>query len=224
MYELDLSVILKAMPELIDGLKLTLLISVISSVMAFLMGVIIVFVRSSAPAPLRFVTAAYVEIVRNTPVLIQLYLWYKGFPNFHLNLPPVVCGIMALTLYTGAYISEVMRSGIKAVAQEQYQAARGLGLTKLQTFRMIIFPQAMRITIPPLASQFINLVKNSSLVSFIAVSDLFYVVYKGAVDDFRFFEFFIAGALFYMLVTGIIAVVSSILEHKFRIRGRAVKV
>lgn len=224
MYQFDINIILETMPQILNGLWLTLFISVISSILAFITGVTIVFLRNTGSKPVRFLTGTYVEVIRNTPVLIQLYIWYKGFPNLDMNLPPIVCGILALSLYTGCYISEVMRSGINSIAHEQYEAARGLGLNRLQTFQLIIFPQAIRIIIPPLGSQFINLVKNSSLVSFIAVSDLFYVIYKGAVDDFRFFEFFLTGALFYMLVTGLIALASNILEHRFRIPGRSIKV
>ena len=121
-------------------------------------------------------------------------------------------------------MSEVLRSGINSIANEQREASKGLGLSELQTFRLIIFPQAVRIIIPPLGSQFINIIKNSSLVSFIAVTDLFYIIYKGAVDDFRFFEFFLIGAIIYISLTGTVAIITNMLEHKFNIPGRIFKV
>ena len=111
-----------------------------------------------------------------------------------------------------------------SITIEQHQAARGLGLSKLQAFRLVVFPQALKIVIPPLGSQFINLVKNSSLVSFIAVTDVFYVIYKGAVDDFRFFEFFTIGALIYMVLTGFIAIVSNLIEKSIKIPGLEAKI
>lgn len=224
MYDLDLNIVIQAFPAIIQGIKLTLIISIISSLLAFIIGLSVSFLRSLENPLIKHFSTAYVEIFRNTPLLIQIYLCYKGLPNIGITLPPVVCGILALSLYTGAFIAEVFRSGINSIAHEQYEASRGLGLTRFQTFTVVVLPQAIRIVIPTLGSQFISLVKNSSLVSFIAVSDLFYVIYKGAVDDFRFFEFFITGALIYMLLTGIIAVITNILEHNLRIPGRSIKV
>ncbi len=212
MYEIDFNVIVNALPQLIKGIKTTLFISLISSVVAFLIGFVIAFLRTMGTASLRAASTIYVEVIRNTPLLIQLYFVYKALPGFGPHLNPVTCGIIALSAYTGAYISEVFRSGINSVNSEQYQAARGLGLNKLETFNLVIFPQAIRVVIPPLASQFINLVKNSSLVSVIAVTDLFYIIYKGAVDDFRFFEFFVVGAFLYMALTGFIAATANTIE------------
>lgn len=224
MYNFDISVIIESMPVIITGIKITLFISVISAVCAFLIGLITVFLRTMGTKFLKFITISYVEIIRNTPLLIQLYFVYKVFPAFGLMLPPIGCGILALSIYTGAFISEVLRAGINSVASEQYQASISLGLSKFQTFRLVIFPQAIRIIIPPLGSQFINVIKNSSLVSFISATDLFYSVYKGAVDDFRFFEFFITGALIYMMLTGVIALLTNIFENMFKIQGRTAKI
>jgi len=224
MYNFDITAIKEYLPFLITGIKITVYISFISSIYAFIIGVITVFYRTMGSPRIKFLADAYVEIVRNTPLLIQLYFIYKCLPAFGLMLSPVLCGIIALSLYTGAFISEVLRAGISFVASEQYQASISLGLSKFQTFSLVIFPQAIRIVIPPLGSQFISLIKNSSLVSFISVTDLFYSIYKGAVDDFRFFEFFVIGALIYMTLTGTVALITNICENLFKIQGRAVKV
>lgn len=224
MYHIDLNIINYASIIILKGLKITVFISVISSFIAFIIGVATAYFRTSASVPCRIISYCYVEIVRNTPLLIQLYIYYKGLPEIGLKLSPILCGILALSIYTGAFISEVLRSGLNSIASQQNEAARGLGLTEFQTFIIVIFPQAIRIVIPPLGSQFINLVKNSSLVSFIAVGDIFYYIYKGAVDDFRFFEFFGIGAIIYMVLTGIIAILTNIFEHSYRIPGRAIKV
>jgi len=223
MYIIDFSVIKEAQPLLIEGIKTTFYISSISSVCAFLIGFFIVFLRTMSNSFFKFLAASYVEIIRNTPLLIQLYFIYKIMPDLGLMISPVWCGIIALSLYTGAFISEVLRSGILSVASEQHQASISLGLTNFQAFYLIIFPQAMRIVIPPLGSQFINVIKNSSLVSFISVTDLFYRVYKGAVDDFRFFEFFVTGAIIYMIISGTLASVTHLCEHFFKLNGRHAK-
>ncbi len=224
MYNIDLNVIIDALPQLEKGIKTTIFISLISSIAAFLIGLIVVYARTMANGFFSNLATAYVEVIRNTPLLIQLYFVYKALPEVGIHFPPIACGIIALSVYTGAYISEVLRSGINSITKEQYQAAIGLGLNKLQAFRLIIFPQAIRVIIPPLGSQFINLIKNSSLVSFIAVTDVFYVIYKGAVDDFRFFEFFITGALIYMVITGFIATASNIIEKMTKIPGREARI
>ncbi len=223
MYEIDFNVIADTLPTLIKGIEITLFISLISSLAAFLIGITVVFLRTMCTTPFRAAGTAYVEIIRNTPLLIQIYFVYKALPGLGAFLSPITCGIIALSIYTGAYISEVLRSGVNSVNIEQYEAAKGLGFNRLQSFILIIFPQAIRVVIPPLGSQFINLVKNSSLVSFISVSDLFYVIYKGAVDDFRFFEFFLVGVVLYMTLTGIIALASNLIEKYVEFHGKEVR-
>ncbi len=221
MYDFDIKYIIESLPYIAKGIELTIFISVISSILAFTIGLTIAFLRRTDIKPMTKLMGLFVELTRNTPLLIQLYIYYKGLPSIGLNLSPIACGIISLSIYTGVFISEVFRAGLNSIAHEQYQAARGLGLSDFQTFRLIIFPQALRIIIPPLGSQFINLIKNSSLVSFIAVTDLFYVIYKGAVDDFMFFEMFITGALIYMALTGIVALLTNIIEQKLKIPGKA---
>lgn len=220
MYDFEFSVIIESLPYILEGIGMTIFVSLISSFFAFLIGTIIAFLRNQQNRIVVFLTSAFVEFIRNTPLLIQLYIWYKGLPNLGVNIDPVMCGIIALSIYTGAFISEVLRAGINSIAKEQSEASYALGLSHMQTFRLIVFPQALRIVIPPLGSQFINLIKNSSLVSFIAVADIFYVVNKGASDEFRFFEFFLVGALLYMALTGIVAKIVNILENKYEMQGR----
>ncbi len=132
MFSFDTSVIIKALPVLMEGIKITLFISVISSVAAFIIGVFLVFFRTMGSSPLKFFAVSYIEVIRNTPLLIQLYFVYKALPSFGMMLPPIACGIISLSIYTGAFIAEVLRSGIKAVASEQYQASISLGLTNFK--------------------------------------------------------------------------------------------
>lgn len=224
MYQIDFWVIYKALPAILNGLLLTVIISFISAIIAFVLGIILALIRRSKNFLLKFLAASYVEIHRNTPLLIQLYIYYKGLPNIGITLNPVICGILALSFYTAAFICEVVRSGLSSVANEQYQGARALGLNSFQTYKIVILPQAIRIILPALTNQFINIIKNSSLVSFIAVTDLFYVIYKGAADDFRFVEFFITGAIIYMVLTGIVAFTASKIDNLFKIPGRSIKI
>lgn len=220
-YTFDWQVVIDAGPLLWEGVKLTVFISIVSSFFALLIGVIAALARLSDNKVLKTLGSSYVEFFRNTPLLVQLYIYYTGLPNFGIRMDPVVCGVVALSVYTGAYITEVVRAGIQSIAKEQFEAARSLGLSPFQTMQMIILPQAIRIIIPPLGNQFINLTKNSSLVSFISVTDIFYVIYKGAVDDFRYLEFFIVGCILYMCLVGIISFIVNLFEHYVHIPGRA---
>lgn len=224
MYNLDFTSLLDSKELIKQGILMTLYISLLSSIFAFTIGVLVTFLRDLPNKNIQRLTVIYTEAVRNVPLLIQLYIVYKALPHFGVSFSPVDCGIIALSAYTGAYMAEVLRSGMNAVAQEQKQASYALGFTYAQTFFMVTFPQAIRIVIPTLGSQFINLIKNSSLVSFIAVVDIFYVVYKGAADDFRIYEFFTFGVLIYMVLTGVVGVLTNYLENNCKVYGREAKV
>lgn len=224
MYNLDFSILLESKDLIKQGFIMTLYISFFSSLFAFTVGVLVTFLREMPNRKIQVLTTIYTEIVRNIPLLIQLYIIYKALPHFNIVFGAVECGIIALSTYTGAYMAEVLRSGMNSVAPEQKQASYALGFNHAQTFFLVTFPQAIRIVIPTLGSQFINLIKNSSLVSFIAVIDIFYVIYKGAADDFRIYEFFLFGIALYMSLTGIIALITNFLEHTFKVYGREAKV
>lgn len=224
MYTLDFSVLLEAKNLIWQGLLMTLRVSLLSSIFAFLLAVFVTYLRNIPCEITKYLINAYIELVRNIPLLIQLYIIYKVYPHFGLSFSPVNCGIIALSIYTAAYIAEVLRSGMNSIAKQQSQAAYALGLNYFQTFFMITFPQAIRIVIPALGSQFINLIKNSSLVSFIAVVDIFYVIYKGAADDFRIYEFFLLGTLIYMVLTGFVAVLINFIEAHLKVFGREARV
>lgn len=128
-------------------------------------------------------------------------------------LPPELCGILALAFYTGAYLTEVFRAGLLAIPKEQTEAALALGLPSCVIYRQILLPQAIRIVLPAIGNQLISLVKNSSLVAFITVNDLFLVIYKGAVDHFQPVEYFLEGAALYLSISLSIAGVIQLLEH-----------
>jgi putative glutamine transport system permease protein len=157
-----------------------------------------------------------VDCIRNTPLLILIYLFYKGLPSLNIILSALTCGIVALSLYTGAYISDAILSGINAVPDEHTQASNALGLTRFQSFLYVIYPQALRHSIFILGSQFMNMIKNSSLVSFIAVTDIFYVVYKGMADNFRMLEYFVLAIVVYSVLTGFVLIVTNLLNRAFK--------
>jgi polar amino acid transport system permease protein len=189
----------------LDGLLTTLWLTVVSSALAILLGMLCAFGRLAPMRWLRWPTSAYVAVFRNTPLLIQLYFCYRGLQSVGMILAPETCGVLALSLYTGAYLTEIFRSGLQAIPQEQMDAGLSLGLSRFQVYRMILVPQALRLVLPSIGGQLVSLAKNSSLVAFITVNDLFFVLYKGAVDQFRPVEYFVEGAALYLAVSLAIA-------------------
>lgn len=216
MYNIDFSILLKDYKTILNGIYMTILISIISSILAFVIGTFFVYYRISPKKFVQKSTDFFVSCIRNTPLLILIYLFYKGLPAIGIVFPALTCGILALGLYTAAYISDALLSGINAVPEVHLQASKALGFTRFQAFLYIIYPQALRHSLFILGSQFMNLIKNSSLVSFIAVSDIFYVVYKGIADSYRIYEYFILAIVLYCSLTGFVLFVTNILYKIFK--------
>lgn len=198
-----------------SGLTTTLRISAIATIIALTLGFVMAFARVSEQGWLKWPAGVYVELFRNTPLLIQLYIYYRGLQSAGITLTPETCGILALSLYTGAYLTEVFRSGLLAIPQTQTEAGISLGLSRFNVYRLILIPQALRLVLPAIGNQVISLVKNSSLVAFITVNDLFMVIYKGAVDQFRPLEYFLEGAALYLTVSLTISGIVKLIERRF---------
>lgn len=217
MYNFDFSILLNDYKAILTGIYTTIFVSITASLLAFGLGIFFVYFRTS-PNKLIHRTANFVvSCIRNTPLLIVIYLFYKGLPSIGIVFSALLCGILALGIYTGAYISDALLSGINAIPREHLQASRGLGLTRFQMFRYIILPQALRHCIFILGSQFMNLIKNSSLVSFISVTDIFYVVYNGISETYRIYEYFILAIVLYCCLTWFVLLITNILQRIFKI-------
>ncbi|WP_349305431.1 amino acid ABC transporter permease [Bacillus sp. FJAT-50079] len=184
-----------------EGFLATLTISIIALIASFLIGAIIAVMRITPIAPLRWIGTAYVEFFRNIPLLVIAFFFYFGTPALGLQLSGFTSGTIALTIYTSAFIGEAIRSGILSVPKGQTEAARSSGLTYLQTMRMIILPQAIKIVIPPIGNQFINLVKNSSILALIAGTELMYQADLISAKTYVVFDVYIFVALFYLVIT-----------------------
>lgn len=223
MYQLDFSILQTEYKTTLDGICTTIIISVISSILAFIFGTLFVYFRTSPEKHIKNMTNFIISCIRNTPLLIIIYLFYKGLPSLNIVLSAFACGILALSIYSAAYISDALLSGINSVPEEHAEAAKALGLTRFQAFINVIYPQALRHSIYILGSQFMNLIKNSSLVSFIAVMDLFYVVYKGISDSYRIYEYFILAIVVYCTLTGFVLLVTNILQKIYKIPSAEIK-
>ena len=223
MYNIDFSILLKDYKIILNGVYMTIFISIMASLLAFLVGTFFVYFRTS---PLKFIQRVIdflINCVRNTPLLIIIYLFYNGLPAIGIVFPSVICGILALGIYTGAYISDAILSGINAIPCEHTQAAKALGLKRVQTFFYVIYPQALRNSIFVLGSQFMNLIKNSSLVSFIAVTDVFYVIYKGIADSYKIYEYFILAIIIYCCLTGFTLFITNVFQKIYKIPTQEVR-
>jgi polar amino acid transport system permease protein len=153
------------------GWAMTLWISAASLILSTFIGVAFALVRRSPILPLRYFGNIYVELVRGTPLLVQILIFFYIVADaFHVQDRYLV-GILILSFFSGAYISEIVRAGIESVGQSQLESARAIGLTTTQTYRYVILPQALRVSLPPLVGQFVSLIKDSSLLSMIGINE-----------------------------------------------------
>ena len=198
---LDFSILINYYEMFLDGLKVTIIASVIALLASFVIGAIVAVMRITPFAILRWIGTAYVEFFRNIPLVVIAFFFFLGPPTIGIRFSGLVAGTIALSIYTSAFIAEAIRSGILSVAKGQMEAARSSGLTYIQAMRLIILPQAIKIVIPPIGNQFINLVKNSSILALIAGTDLMYQADLISAKTFVVFDVYIFVALFYLLLT-----------------------
>jgi polar amino acid transport system permease protein len=201
---------------LIDGLMVTFEITAASLVLAFIFGLTSALGRLSDSYVARIVSRFYLELIRNTPLLVQLFfIYFVVAPIFDLSR--FVSAVLALSLFEGAYASEIFRAGIVSIHKGQWEAAHSLGLSTLDTYRRIILPQALRRILPPLTSQAISLVKDSALVSTIAVYDLTMRGREIISETFLAFEIWFTIAAIYLVITVCLSLVVSWMEKRLAV-------
>lgn len=188
------------MGPLLTGLQMTLHITAISLVLAFLFGLLTALLRLSQSFTARALARVYLEAVRNTPLLIQLFFLYFVIAPI-LDVSAFASAVLALSLFEGAYASEIIRAGIVSIHRGQWEAAYSLGLSKAETYRHIILPQAFVRILPPITSQAISLVKDSALVSTIAIYDLTMQGQAIVAETFLTFEIWFTVAAIYLVIT-----------------------
>jgi len=202
---------------LMQGLWLTLEISALSLIFALLLGMIVGLGRVSKNPAAADLSSFYVEVIRGTPLLVQIFIMYF-FIGTVLKLSAFAAGVVALSVFTGAYVAEIVRAGIQAVPKGQTEAAQSLGFSGVQTMVHIILPQATRRILPPLAGQFINLIKDSSLVSVMALTDLTKAGREVVSSTFLPFEVWFTVAAMYLILTGALSYGVRALEKRYAVR------
>ncbi len=198
---------------LLWGLWTTLWISALSGAIGLLIGLFTGLCRLSPNPTLRDLSTVYVELVRGTPLLVQIFIFYF-FIGTVLNLSREFAGVAALALFTGAYVGEIVRAGVQSIARGQNEAARSLGLTGGQSMRHVILPQAFKRVLPPLAGQFISLVKDTSLVSVIAITELTKSGREAITTSFSTFEIWFCVAALYLLINLPLSQIANSLERR----------
>jgi len=198
---------------LLQGLAVTLKISSVSLVMSLLIGLLAALLRLSQSPVARWLAFIYLELIRNTPLLIQIFIIYFVLAPI-LDMERFTAAVLALSLFEGAYASEIIRAGILAVAKGQWEAAASLGMTRAQSYWNIILPQAIRQMAPPLTSQGISLVKDSALVSTIAIYDLTMQGQQIVAETFLTFEIWFTIAAIYLFLTLSLSALVKLLEWR----------
>ncbi|ODT58354.1 MULTISPECIES: amino acid ABC transporter permease [Paracoccus] len=216
---LNADVMRRTFPMLLQGLWITLQLGAASIVAGLVLGLGLAMARLYGPAPVRFVTRLYIDIFRSIPLLVLLIIVYYALPFVGLRLSPFLSAMGALTLVSGAYTAEIFRAGIEAIPKGQFEASAALGLNGRQTMADVILPQAVRIVIPPLTNNSINVVKDTALASVVAMPDLLKQATQAQALAANPTPLIVAAAIYIAFLWPLVALVSR-MERRFSARGR----
>jgi His/Glu/Gln/Arg/opine family amino acid ABC transporter permease subunit len=218
---LNLDVLKEYGGALLAGLALTVALTLIVITLALVLAIPVALIRMSRNVALRALGSVYVEVIRGTPLLLQLAYIYYVLPSIGINLNPIVAAIVGLTLNYTAYMSEVYRGGILAVPRNQWEAAATIGMTRARAFRRIILPQALKIVTPTLGNYFISLFKDTALASVVTVQELTFTGQIISARSYQYFTIYTATGILYLAVGYPSAVFVRWLENRSRRGYRA---
>ena len=189
------------LPYLLTGAVTTIQLTVVSMALALVAGLALALMRLSRSRPLRFLSGAYIEIIRGTPLLVQLFIIYYGLPQYGIRLEAFAAGVIGLSMNYSAYLAEVYRAGILAIDKGQWEAGGSVGLSRAALLQCIVIPQAARIVIPPIGNYFISMLKDSALVSTISIVELMRAAQLRVAITFRAMDIYLVAALIYFLMS-----------------------
>ena len=220
-FKFQWNVVLETFPLLLSGVKLTVIITVCGLLFGFVLGATVGLMKLSRNLPVRKLAGAYVEAIRGTPLIVQVMFLYFGVPMaVGMRIRPVTAGIIAIAVNSGAYIAEIVRGAVQSIDPGQVEAGRSIGLTRAQTMRYIVWPQAFRRMIPPLGNQFIISLKDTSLLVVIGVAELTRVGQEIIAVNFRAFEVWLTVGVVYLMMTLTIARLLRMAEDRLASRGQ----
>ena len=200
-YTFQFDQVLAAWPQLLQGTWVTIQLSFLAMIIGLAVAIVCAWGKTSGPAPLRFVINAYIELIRNTPFLVQLFFFFFALPAVGLRWSPQTAALVAMVVNLGAYATEIIRAGIESIPKGQIEAGLALDLKRWEIFRFVILKPALKTIYPALTSQFTLLMLSSAVVSVISADDLTSVAANIQSETFRSFEVYIVVALIYLLLS-----------------------
>jgi len=206
--------IVHMLPVMAMGAVLTLKFAVASMVLGLIVGLVVAIMRIGNSRTLSGIAQGYVSLMRGTPLLVQIFVVYYGLPDIGISLDPTPAGILTLTLNTGAYLSESMRGAILGIGRGQWAASHSLGLTHLQTLRHVVCPQALRLAVPSLGNTLISLIKDTSLVSVITVTELLRSTQEAIASTFQPLPLYLTAAAIYWVLSTVLARLQGVVEAR----------
>lgn len=209
-------IIITKYPAFLDGVGVTLQLAFFTVLLGSLLGLIVAVFRHTHILPLRWLMNAYVAFIRGTPLLVQVLLIVYGLPQLGIRLPRLTLCIIALVINSGAYMAELIRSGLQSVERGQEEAALSLGMSAAQTMLHIILPQAIKVTLPAMGNEFVAIIKESSILYAVGVYELTYQSYKLASVNYYYIETLIVAALIYFVLTYAATGLLKLLERRMR--------
>jgi ectoine/hydroxyectoine ABC transporter permease protein EhuD len=212
--QIESSLFWEVMPYLLRGAVVTVEISLVSMAFALVLGLVAALGRLSRLRPLRFLSTLYVELVRGTPLLVQLFIVYYGLPSVGIRLEPFLAGFLTLGAHYGAYLSEVYRAGILAVDRGQWEAAASVGMGRGMVMREVILPQAIRTILPPVGNYFISMLKDSALVATISVTELLRAGQLRVAITFRAMDIYLMVAAIYLVMSYALSLLIGYFERR----------
>ena len=221
--DLDFSFIVEYMPYYFQGIKYTLLISLVAVLFGAVFGSLLFYMKSSnfhiwKLKPLKIIAVAYIEIIRGTPMILQIFIVYAGAePFLGMDLSALQAAFVAIALNSAAYVSEIVRAGIDAVDKGQMEAARSLGMKKSTAMMLIVVPQAVRNILPAIGNEFVAVIKESSMASVVGVGELMYAAKIVQGSTYRSLEPLIVAAGFYFILTFTLGRIISLIERRMKV-------
>ncbi len=214
---IDLSFVGRFLPGLLEGTLITLELSALAIIAALTAGLVVAVAALSGNKLLAFAAGAFVQCMRNTPLLVQLYLVYFGLGMIGLPLSAFASGLIALAAQNAAYIAEIYRGGLQSINRTQIEAGRALGMRRRDIFELVELPQAFMRVVPPLCNQFVQIIKDTSIVSAIAVGELMHQGKMLSERTAATYEIFIMVGLFYLVITSVVTWGTRLFERRFAI-------
>jgi polar amino acid transport system permease protein len=214
---MDMNFIINSLPYLLKGSIMTIQLTVITLIFGTILGIIMALLKLTKNPFMRSFSTLYTWIFRGTPMMLQLFFFYYALPLMGITLSPFTAAVIGLSLNCGAYMAEIIRGGIISIDKGQFEASKALGFTYFQTMSKIILPQTLRIIIPPVGNEFITMLKDTSLVSTIAMAELMRSAVQISSTTFKYTEMLLAAAFLYLVMTTIFTGVFSAIEKKLSV-------